>query len=132
MIVHQELTDFNVQLNALGEDSQRDEVADHLLEHYVKHVEIGKMIRQVDKTFEVYTFIMLGTNIPTTIFTLLSLFQSFRQGWFDVVLSLPDLVFCVIEICGLTLTPAQIYSAVSYNTIFLNIFLCIVYHIVIF
>ncbi|CAD5215247.1 unnamed protein product [Bursaphelenchus xylophilus] len=113
--VHQEIKTFNETLTILGRDDERDEVAAALLEKYIKHVEIGKMIRTTDKTFEVYTFLMLGTNIPTTIFTLLSLFHNANSGWLEIAMGLPDLIFCIIEILSLTLHPARIFSAIRYT-----------------
>jgi ABC-type Fe3+-hydroxamate transport system substrate-binding protein len=40
LTVHQELETFNESLKELGEDKNREEVSDQLLERYVKHVEV--------------------------------------------------------------------------------------------
>ncbi|CAD5210005.1 unnamed protein product [Bursaphelenchus okinawaensis] len=113
--VHQQIKNFNETLHLVGESNDSDQIAEELLDKYVEHVRIGKMIRQADKTFEVYTFLMLGTNIPTTIFTLLSLFHSMDSGCFELIMGLPDLLFCVLEICSLTLHPARVFSSIRYT-----------------
>jgi tetrahydromethanopterin S-methyltransferase subunit E len=70
------------------------------------------MVRIVDNAFEVYTFCMLGTNVPTTVFTLLSFYNSWSTNFYDVVLSVPELLFCVVQITGLTLQPARVFGAI--------------------
>jgi hypothetical protein len=40
----------------LGDGSDREKVAEELLERYAKHVELGNIVRVVDNNFEVYTF----------------------------------------------------------------------------
>jgi hypothetical protein len=73
------------------------------------------MVRCVDNAFEVYTFMMLGTNIPTTVFTLLSFYRAWGSEWYNVVLSVPELLFCMVQIVGLTLQPARVFAAVRKN-----------------
>lgn len=60
LTVHQELEIFNNSLKDIGEDKNREEVSEQLLERYVKHVELANMVRVVDNTFETFTFFMLG------------------------------------------------------------------------
>ncbi|KAI6183479.1 hypothetical protein M3Y97_00493600 [Aphelenchoides bicaudatus] len=112
LTVHQELEMFNESLREIGEDKSREEVSEQLLERYVKHVELANMIRIVDNTFEVYTFMMLGTNVPTTVFTLLSFYYAWGQNYYDVILSVPELLFCIVQITGLTLQPARVFSSI--------------------
>ncbi|KAI6197405.1 hypothetical protein M3Y94_01220100 [Aphelenchoides besseyi] len=97
----------------IGEDRTRDEVGDQLLDRYSKHVELSEIVRSVDNAFEVYTFAMLGTNIPTSVFTLLSFYRSLNTGqWYDIALSCPELMFCIVQIVGLTIQPARVYGAI--------------------
>ncbi|KAI6219730.1 GUstatory Receptor family [Aphelenchoides besseyi] len=111
--VHQELEKFNETLKDIGEDRTRDEVGDQLLDRYSKHVELSEIVRSVDNAFEVYTFAMLGTNIPTSVFTLLSFYRSLNTGqWYDIALSCPELMFCIVQIVGLTIQPARVYGAI--------------------
>ncbi|KAI6194830.1 hypothetical protein M3Y96_01166700 [Aphelenchoides besseyi] len=111
--VHEELEKFNETLKDIGEDRTRDEVADQLLDRYSKHVELSEIVRSVDNAFEVYNFAMLGTNIPTSVFTLLSFYRALNTGqWYDIALSCPELMFCIVQIVGLTIQPARVYGAI--------------------
>ncbi|KAI6232903.1 hypothetical protein M3Y99_00977200 [Aphelenchoides fujianensis] len=91
IVVHQELDTFNESLKEIGEDKTREEVSEQLLERYAKHTELGDMVRAVDNTFE-------GQIYPTTVFTLLAFYRSFNAQWYDIALSVPELLFCICQI----------------------------------
>uniref|UniRef100_A0A1I7XX88 Gustatory receptor n=1 Tax=Steinernema glaseri TaxID=37863 RepID=A0A1I7XX88_9BILA len=114
--VYGELKYFNSRLRKLGQDldeEERSDIGSELLEMYRTHSALTDLVRALDNTFEVYTFAMLGTNIPTTIFSLLSLFVSLKVSWYNVFFAVPSVIFCILTMIGLTAVPAKLHSAIN-------------------
>ncbi|KAK0412869.1 hypothetical protein QR680_006457 [Steinernema hermaphroditum] len=61
----------------------------------------------------VYTFVMIGSNIPTTIFSLLAFFINLRVSWYAAAFTFPSVVTCMITLIGLTAVPAKLHSSVT-------------------
>jgi len=99
-------------LKNVGTIDQED-VADKLLELYVIHCRLSNAINALDRTFEVYVFAMLGTNIPTTIFTLLSLLVDLRGSGSKLILPCFSALFCIVQLIGLVIIPAKLHNAIS-------------------
>ncbi|KAI6183481.1 hypothetical protein M3Y97_00493800 [Aphelenchoides bicaudatus] len=112
--VQQELETFNVELEKIGEElpNNREQINDELVQKYDRQVDLTNMVRMVNTTFEVYTFLMIASNIPTTIFTLLNFIQRLKKTLWALVIHLPELLFCIIELVALTMPPAKIHSLV--------------------
>uniref|UniRef100_A0A915CYW3 Gustatory receptor n=1 Tax=Ditylenchus dipsaci TaxID=166011 RepID=A0A915CYW3_9BILA len=113
--VQHELCMFNEKLKSVGTEfpGDQEKICEELAEKYTTHVELAKRLRVVDSTFEVYTFAMVGTNIPTTIFTLLSFFLALQSScWLNILFALPDVMFCLFELIGLTAGPAKVHAAI--------------------
>ncbi|KAI1727782.1 7tm chemosensory receptor domain-containing protein [Ditylenchus destructor] len=90
-----------------------EKLCEELSERYATHVSLANRIRVADSTFEVYTFAMVGTNIPTTIFTLLTFFLALQSScWTKILISSPDVLFCICELIGLTAAPAKVHAAI--------------------
>jgi hypothetical protein len=53
---------------------------------------------------------MIGMNIPTTIFSLISCFTAVSTE--DLVLIIPAPLFCIFQLFGLTSIPARVHTAV--------------------
>uniref|UniRef100_A0A914YDS2 Uncharacterized protein n=1 Tax=Panagrolaimus superbus TaxID=310955 RepID=A0A914YDS2_9BILA len=114
IVAYAELTKFNEELQLIGRDADHsDIICEELMEKFMKHIEYGRMIRTIDNTFEVYTFVMIGTNIPTTIFSLLSFFKVISGEWITFVLVVPGMFFCLVELVGLTAVPAKLHEAIG-------------------
>uniref|UniRef100_A0A914Q9I5 Gustatory receptor n=1 Tax=Panagrolaimus davidi TaxID=227884 RepID=A0A914Q9I5_9BILA len=114
IVAYAELTKYNEELELIGQnDENADEICEELMEKFMKHIEYGRMIRTIDNTFEVYTFVMIGTNIPTTIFSLLSLFKALSDEWITFILIVPGIFFCLVELVGLTAVPAKLHEAIG-------------------
>ena len=61
IVAYAELKKYNEELQLLGQGSENpDEICDELLKKFLKCVEYGKMVRNIDNVFEVYTFIMVS------------------------------------------------------------------------
>ncbi|TMS34010.1 hypothetical protein L596_001677 [Steinernema carpocapsae] len=112
--VYGELWYFNEHLKKLGEDPEKTkDIGDELLHFYRTHCRLSDVVRALDNTFEVYTFAMIGSNIPTTIFTLLALFVSLKVSWMNITFAVPSVVCCLLSLIGLTVIPAKVHSAIS-------------------
>jgi hypothetical protein len=55
---------------------------------------------------------MIGTNIPTTIFTLLSALKELRHPSIELVMPIISSVFCIVQLIALILVPAKLHNAV--------------------
>ncbi|TKR89334.1 hypothetical protein L596_013456 [Steinernema carpocapsae] len=102
---------FNKQLAEVGKTDRH--VGDELLEHYIKHCQLAKVIYLLDQTFEVYVFFMLASNIPATIFSLIAFFMNLRASWHSALVALPSVVFCMITLLGLTVVPAKLHKSIT-------------------
>lgn len=109
-----ELKEFNKQLREVGKDTNNsEELGDQLLSLFLSHIDLSKMVRAVDNAFEVYSFVMIGANVPTMIFSLLMVMKAFSKSWIMTTLVLPGVFFSIIELIGLTAVPAKLHDAVS-------------------
>ncbi|KAI6219729.1 hypothetical protein M3Y95_01097600 [Aphelenchoides besseyi] len=114
LIVYNEFELLNQKLQKVGNRSEtRAKVAENLLHLYDRQVTLASIVRQINSTFEVYTFLMIASTLPTTVFTLLSLIQRIRRGLIvSTMFSMPSLVFCIIEIAALTTAPAKLHASI--------------------
>ncbi|KAI3416246.1 hypothetical protein GPALN_005791 [Globodera pallida] len=116
--LHHELAAFNsTKLSTIGklsaEGDDMEAIANQLQEHYVTHVELVNRVRNIDKMFEVYIFVIIGTNVPSSIVCVLFFLLSFQSSsWFGLFLSIPDLAFCLLELMALVSTPAKVYARI--------------------
>uniref|UniRef100_A0AC35FKA9 Gustatory receptor n=2 Tax=Panagrolaimus sp. PS1159 TaxID=55785 RepID=A0AC35FKA9_9BILA len=114
IVAYAKLNEFNEELKNIGKkDHHTDVIRFELMQMFMKHIENGKMIRTIDNTFEVYTFIMIGTNIPTTVFSLLSFFKALSDEWFIIIIIGPAIFFCLVELFNLTAVPAMLHQAIN-------------------
>ncbi|TKR89339.1 hypothetical protein L596_013460 [Steinernema carpocapsae] len=111
IMVYFESEYFNRQLATVGKNGR--ETGEELLEFYLKHCQLANVIYQLDRTFEVYTFAMIGSNIPTTIFSLLAFFMNLRVSWVAAVFTFPSCIVCVMSLIGLTAVPAKLHASVA-------------------
>ena len=111
-----ELKEFNKKLHEIGKEAKDSEaLGDELLSLFISHIDLAKMVRAVDNAFEVYSFVMIGANIPTMIFSLLMAMKAISKSWVVMTLALPGVFFSIVELIGLTAVPAKLHDAVSPN-----------------
>lgn len=60
-----------------------------------------------------YAFLMLSTNLPTTLFAFFLLFSRRHHPWTEIIMILPVILFCVVGFLSLTAAPAKLHDAVS-------------------
>ncbi|TKR89338.1 hypothetical protein L596_013459 [Steinernema carpocapsae] len=111
VMVYFESEYFNRQLATVGKNGR--EIGEELLEFYLKHCQMADVIYHLDRTFEVYTFAMIGSNIPTTIFSLLAFFMNLRVSWVAAVFTGPSVIVCIITLIGLTAVPAKLHRSIT-------------------
>ncbi|KAI6238686.1 hypothetical protein M3Y99_00649800 [Aphelenchoides fujianensis] len=113
LMVHREAVEFNEQLKAIGsKDSSRLGVCNELARFYERQVSLAAVVCQLNNTFEVYAFVMLGTAIPTVIFTIVTFIQRLRHGaYFSAAFISSGFSLCIVELIALTFTPAKIHTA---------------------
>ncbi|KAI6217335.1 hypothetical protein M3Y99_01773700 [Aphelenchoides fujianensis] len=90
LMAHRKFVQFNEQLKTIGtKDESRAMVAGEL----------------------VYAFVMLGTAIPTVIFTIVTFIQRLRHGaYFSAAFMTTGFSLCIVELIALTFTPAKIHT----------------------
>lgn len=62
---------------------------------------------------QVYTFVSIGSAIPLIIFTAVTLYMKVNHDWVEILYSVPEVIFALIEIFSLTFSPASMQNAVS-------------------
>jgi hypothetical protein len=99
---------------------------EQLLDLYDNYCDTIQVIRETNNTFEVgdprfnarefcfqvYTFISIGTNIPLIIFTMVTLYMKIDHDFIEIVYSVPEVSYAMVEIFSLTFSPAAIHNAV--------------------
>uniref|UniRef100_A0AC34QD94 Uncharacterized protein n=1 Tax=Panagrolaimus sp. JU765 TaxID=591449 RepID=A0AC34QD94_9BILA len=109
----QELERFNKELKELGRDEflTTKEIEKRMLELYNRHIQLAAKVRAVDNFFQVYTFVLIGLNVPFTVFTIINMLFSLQSA-IDFAVNLPSLVFCLTELIGLTAVPAKLHDTI--------------------
>ncbi|TKR89340.1 hypothetical protein L596_013461 [Steinernema carpocapsae] len=107
---HIEFEHFNNRVRNIGKHGSKP-INQDLLELVQVHRKLAKAVRCLDSLFEKYAFIMLATNIPTTIFSILLIGSSANYTLNGLAVALPSFAVCIIQLMGLTATPASLYKA---------------------
>uniref|UniRef100_A0A914EKV6 Uncharacterized protein n=1 Tax=Acrobeloides nanus TaxID=290746 RepID=A0A914EKV6_9BILA len=105
-----ELESFNNSIKRDLENAPRHDVESILLEKFSSFLKMTDIVLKVNNIFEVYTFVMVGLNIPTSMFTLISFVVGLKASWESAVFSVPTIMFSVIELIGLTAIPAKVHA----------------------
>ncbi|CAD5214140.1 unnamed protein product [Bursaphelenchus xylophilus] len=115
LVIHEEVVLLNQAVEKIGSpEFDKMTLTEQLLQLHERHASLCFALQQTDQTFEVYNFVMFTTNIPTTIFALLSCYDAIMSSQtIDMIILLPELVFCIIEILGLTMVPAKITATLE-------------------
>ncbi|KAH7719790.1 GUR-5 protein [Aphelenchoides avenae] len=94
-------------------DFTAEALIERIPKKHLEHMGLVEMVHVADEVFQVYTFAMLATNIPTTIFTLMAFLQRLSVSWADALFTLPEVGLCLFQLTALALTPDQIHREVS-------------------
>ncbi|KAL6736560.1 hypothetical protein Aduo_006898 [Ancylostoma duodenale] len=105
---------FNDELEKL--DGTADDVQLQLLHKMEAYGRLCGVIRELDKIFRLYAFIMLVIIIPSVIFTLMMLNQRIH-GLKDLIICMPSIALCVYSFLGVTVAPARLHDEVSRSRI---------------
>ncbi|KIH50458.1 hypothetical protein ANCDUO_19463, partial [Ancylostoma duodenale] len=102
---------------ALQLDGAADDVEYKLLNKMETYGRLCGVIRELDRIFRLYAFIMLVIIIPTVIFTLMMLTQQMR-GLRDLIICLPSTALCAYSFLGVTVAPARLHDEVGRSKTF--------------
>ncbi|RCN30913.1 hypothetical protein ANCCAN_23307 [Ancylostoma caninum] len=104
---------FNDELKktTLQLDGTADDVEYKLLDRMETYGRLCGVIRELDRIFRLYAFIMLVIIIPSVIFTLMMLTQQIR-GPRDLIICLPSTALCAYSFLGVTVAPARLHDEV--------------------
>ncbi|EYB96217.1 hypothetical protein Y032_0152g2867 [Ancylostoma ceylanicum] len=105
---------FNDQLEKL--DGAADDVEYKLLNKMEVYGRLCCVIRELDRIFKLYAFIMLVIIIPSVIFTLMMLNHQ-MHSLRDLVICLPSTALCAYSFLGVTVAPARLHDEVSRSRI---------------
>ncbi|KIH59580.1 hypothetical protein ANCDUO_10181 [Ancylostoma duodenale] len=95
---------------------QLDGAADDIelkLQHKMKtYGRLCGVIKELDRIFSLYAFIMLVIIIPSVTITLMMLNQLIH-GFKDLLLCMPSIALCVYSFLGVTVAPARLHDEVT-------------------
>ncbi|KAL6736562.1 hypothetical protein Aduo_006900 [Ancylostoma duodenale] len=101
---------FNDSLEKL--DGAADDI-ELKLQHKMKtYGRLCGVIKELDRIFSLYAFIMLVTIIPSVTITLMMLNQRIH-GFKDLLLCMPSIALCVYSFLGVTVAPARLHDEVG-------------------
>uniref|UniRef100_A0A914XZ18 Gustatory receptor n=1 Tax=Panagrolaimus superbus TaxID=310955 RepID=A0A914XZ18_9BILA len=109
---------YNQRLQNIGHDKDKA-LIDELITLINDHAKLSEAIRTLDSFCEVYAFIMIGCTVPTTVFTLLQLLMSKDLPLINLLLTLPILIICVLQLMALTAIPAMLHNTLERSKHFL-------------
>lgn len=109
-----EVKRFNDQLETL--DGTSDDIESKLLIRMDTYGKVCDVVRELDRIFRLYAFIMLAIIIPTVIFTLMMLNQRIH-GFKDLIICLPSIALCAYSFLAVTIAPARLHDEVSRSRI---------------
>ncbi|VDO04715.1 unnamed protein product [Haemonchus placei] len=90
-------------------DCSSDDTESVLLRQMDVYGKICNVIRELDRIFRLYAFIMLAIIIPSVIFTLMMLNQQIH-GFKDLIICLPSIALCVYSFLAITVAPARLHD----------------------
>jgi hypothetical protein len=135
-VVYADLKEFNEETKRLMANTKvgkkREQIYEELAKLCTKLPGLIKRVAQIDHIFNVgidtkfiqfniyfkaYLFIMVASNVPTTILVILRFIVTSKSTipdkWVELGFQLPDLMFCIFELVGLILLPAKLHEIVS-------------------
>ncbi|GMT23359.1 hypothetical protein PFISCL1PPCAC_14656, partial [Pristionchus fissidentatus] len=109
-----EIREFNRYIATIhNEDSEQ--LTDKIEYAINIHIMNAKTVRALDEIFKRYAFLMLSTNLPTTLFAFFLLFSRRNHPWTEIVVVIPVILFCVVGFLSLTAAPAKLHDSL-YDT----------------
>jgi len=135
-VVYADLKEFNLEAKRLmtktKDGKKREQIYGELAKLCTKLTGLIKRVGQIDHIFNVgiltkfikfiiyfkaYLFIMVASNVPTTILVILRFIVTSKSTipdkWVELGFQLPDLMFCLFELIGLILLPAKLHEIVN-------------------
>ncbi|CAJ0926887.1 unnamed protein product, partial [Mesorhabditis belari] len=106
-IMYWEAKKFNRKLRALN-TSTPDEMVKKVEEMILLHTHLNKCVRELDRIFKIYAFLIICSIIPSTLFTLTLVLT--RDSLSGLMLCIPTVLMCLYGYIGATLTPATLHE----------------------
>ncbi|KAH7706794.1 cathepsin-L-like cysteine peptidase 02 [Aphelenchoides avenae] len=111
------------RLTTLGEGSalsslanqkeERKVIAESVMREFGYYSRVIRLVKVVDKTFEIYAFLMLALNIPASVMILVKSFIGLHSSWVDFVVNVAELAYNFAGLLALTVLPARVHSLLS-------------------
>ncbi|VDK64944.1 unnamed protein product [Cylicostephanus goldi] len=98
---------LNLQLNGNSVD-----IAYQLLERMEAYGRLSGLVRELDRIFRLYAFIMLVIIVPSVILTLMMVNQRIH-GITDLIICMPSIALCIYSFLAVTVAPARLHDEVS-------------------
>ncbi|GMR49547.1 hypothetical protein PMAYCL1PPCAC_19742, partial [Pristionchus mayeri] len=116
---HYEFTYFNEQLCMLNDkyDCPTDDaICDYILQFMKDHKRLVECVRNLDRMFSRYAFLMITTIIPTTMFSFFMIFQKAKVSvvW-ELLMALPLMSVAIFAFFALVDGPSKLHYSI-YNT----------------
>ncbi|CAD6199814.1 unnamed protein product [Caenorhabditis auriculariae] len=100
---------FNQQIEKF--DGSDENAEEDLLAHMNTYGDLIGVIRQLDRIFRFYTFIMIVTTIPSMIFTLMMMNQRIHS-FTDLLFCSPSISLCIYSFFAVTIAPARLHDEI--------------------
>ncbi|VDM25278.1 unnamed protein product [Toxocara canis] len=94
------------------DDCASEQIFDRLMEFFMTHRELANAVRVIDRTFQIYAFVMIGTNIPSTVFSLLPLATAPSETFMHLLVGAVSVAFCIVQLISLTCVPAKLHNRI--------------------
>ncbi|CAI4232195.1 unnamed protein product [Auanema sp. JU1783] len=105
-----EIRYFNQQVSEL--DGSSPNVENELIRKLEVYGRLAGVVRELDRIFRLYAFIMLLVIIPSVIFTLMMMNQRIHS-FQDLILCLPSIALCAYSFLGITIAPARLHDEIN-------------------
>ncbi|KAI1710702.1 CBR-GUR-5 protein [Ditylenchus destructor] len=104
-----QLKEFNRDFQELFETPYKlDNLSGRIQSFFTTHKVLTQKVKVIDKTFKMFVFCILLTNVPMTVFGAITLVR--RESLLAFVFALYDFVFCILQLTAFTIIPAQLYA----------------------
>ncbi|KAI1700240.1 hypothetical protein Ddc_18178 [Ditylenchus destructor] len=116
---------FNEFFKSMKSASEEEKSISKFLALSKRHFDIVKKVQKADRIFKLFTLVMIGVWMPTTIFTPVALVQVWSGKWtIQMTFLMYDVARSIFHFYGLCIMPAQVHTMCRKTTILLNNEVC--------
>ncbi|CAJ0953207.1 unnamed protein product, partial [Mesorhabditis belari] len=108
--LYYEMKSFNWLLREL---TLKRDLKSELQDLICKHSRLIATIKQFNNVFAIYAFLMVGSTIPTFLFSIIQIGETRLHNLNEFLSALPSLLFCIYGFYAWTVVPALLYEEIN-------------------